>query len=282
MKTFDRLTLFFVTFLLLTTGATAQNLKPEEIIAKHLDAIGAKDKRDAVKSLMALGASEFESNVPVVKGGGKAVVVSDPNNLFFIISLNSKEYPFEKIGYFNGSPSLPFSTAGNRSLLGSFLSEHQKILSEGLYGGVASLRWPMWDFEKRKPRLTGGGTKKIDGRKLYMLDYVPSSGGSSEFSIKIYFDAENFNHVRTEYRYEVKPSDATFGQQNRRASAVAILTETFSDFKPVEGVVLPHYHRAELSNNGNSGAYQNIWGVKVAEYRVNQKLAPDFFTFDAK
>lgn len=82
---------------------------------------------------MALGASEFESNVPVVKGGGKAVVVSDPGNLFFIISLNSKEYPFEKIGYFDGKTSLPFTTAGSRSLLGSFLSDHQLMLSEGLH-----------------------------------------------------------------------------------------------------------------------------------------------------
>ena len=49
---------------------------------------------------MAVGISEFEAKVPLVKGGGKAIMVSDPNNLFFVMSLNSKEYPFEKVGYF--------------------------------------------------------------------------------------------------------------------------------------------------------------------------------------
>lgn len=260
----------------------AQNLKPEEIVAKHLDAIGKKGDRDALKSVMALGASEFESNVPVVKGGGRAVIVSNPDNLFFIISLNSKEYPFEKIGYFDGKTSLPFSTAGARSLLGSFISNQQMILSEGLFGGATSLRWPLLDMAKRKPKLSGGGTKKVNDKKAYVIDYNPSGGGSPEFTIKLYFDAESFNHIRTEYRYEVQPTDATFGQQNRRASSIVTLTENFSDFKSVEGITLPHYFKAELSNNGNSSMYMNSWGVKVAEFRLNQPLAPDFFTFDAK
>ena len=282
MKNIYRFTLCLIIVSTASFVALAQNLKPEEIIAKHLDAIGKKGDRDALTSVMALGASEFESSVPVVKGGGKAVVVSDPENLFFIISLNSKEYPFEKIGYFSGKSSLPFTTAGNRSLLGSFLADHQIILSEGLFGGATSMRWPLWDIAKTKPKLGGGGTKKVNDRKAYVIDYNPSGGGSPEFTVKLYFDAETFNHIRTEYRYEVQPTDATFGQQNRRASGIATLTENYSDFKSVEGITLPHYLRAELSNNGTTGMYKNIWGVKVAEYRLNQPLAPDFFTFDAK
>ncbi|MFT3744984.1 MAG: hypothetical protein QM785_11915 [Pyrinomonadaceae bacterium] len=282
MRNLQKLPLFLLIFTLASLSLMAQSMKPEEIVAKHLNAVGAKGDRDALKSIMALGASEFESNVPVVKGGGKAVVVSNPANLFFIISLNSKEYPFEKIGYFDGKTSLPFSTAGARSLLGSFLSNQQLILSEGLFTGVMSMRWPLWDISRSKPKLGGGGTKKVDDRKAYVIDYNPSGGGSPEFTIKLYFDAETFNHIRTEYRYEVQPTDATFGQQNRRASGVAILAETFSDFKTVEGITLPHTMRAELSNNGTSGMYKNIWGVKVAEYRLNQPLAADFFTFDAK
>ena len=46
--------------------------------------------------------------------------------------------------------------------------------------------------------------------------------------------------------------------------------------------MLPHYQRLDYMTNGNSGTYQNIWGVKVSEYRVNQPLQSDFFTFDAK
>ncbi|MEQ1606937.1 MAG: hypothetical protein ABL999_18895 [Pyrinomonadaceae bacterium] len=282
MKKISKFALCLIIFSTASIVAIAQNLKPEEIVAKHLEAFGKKADRDALKSVMALGASEFESNVPVVKGGGKAVVVSNPDNLFFVISLNSREYPFEKIGYFAGKANLPFITAGNRSMLGAFLSDHSIMLSEGLFGGATSMRWPLWDLEKKKPKLGGGGTKKVNDRKAYVINYDPSSGGSSEFTIKLYFDAETFNHIRTEYRYEVQPTEARFGQQNQRASGVAVLIENFSDFRSVDGFMLPHYFRAELSNNGNSGMYKNIWGVKVAEYRLNQALAADFFTFDPK
>lgn len=272
----------FVMFFAIPASLAAQSMKPEDIVAKHLASFGSAEKRASLKTIMALGASEFEATNPATKGGGRAVVVSDPNNLFFIMSLNSKEYPFEKIGYFNGQPSLPFVTAGTRSLLGAFLANHTSILSEGLYDGVLSLRWPLLDIQRTKPRLTGGGTKKVDDKKLYVLDYVPSGGGSSEFTIKLFFDQETFDHVRTEYRYEVMPTDATFGQQNRRAAATALLSESFSEFKSVDGLRLPHYHRVELVTNGNTGAFKNIWGVRVAEYRLNQALQPDFFTFDAK
>jgi hypothetical protein len=274
------LSLFYIALML--PAAAGQSLKPEEIISKHLDAVGPKEKRDAVKTMMVVGLSEFESRIPAVKGGGRAIVVSDPGNLFFVMSLNSREYPFEKIGYFAGKPNLPFTTAGNRSLLGSFISEHVKILSDGLYTGVMSLRWPLLDIDKRKPKLSGGGTKKVNERKAYVIDYSPSGGGAKDFTIKLFFDAETFYHIRTEYRYEVTSSDAVMGQQNRRASAIVTLTEDFSDFKSVDGLMMPHYQRAELLTNGNTGMHQNIWGVKVSEYRVNQALQPDFFTFDPK
>ncbi len=280
VRSFFIASVFIGIFALLAVDLRGQNLKPDEIVSRHLAAFGSPEKRAAAKTIMAIATSEFEAINPSVKGGGRAVVVSDPNNLWFVITLNSREYPFEKIGYFDGKPSLPFSTAGDRSLLGAYLANHSSILGEGLFGGVLSLRWPLFKLDSRKPRLMGGGTKKIDDRKLYVLDYVPSGGGSSEFTIKLYFDAETFNHVRTEYRFEVMPTDATFGQQNRRASAVAVLTETFSEFKAVDGLMLPHYHRAELSTNGNTGAHKNIWGVRVSEYRLNQALQPGFFTFD--
>ena len=168
-----------VTLAMLSGVVAAQNLKAEEIIAKHINSLGAKEKRDALKTIMAIGASEFESNVPVIKGGGRAVVVSNQNNFFSIISLNSREYPFEKIGFFDGKSSLPFTTAGNRSLLGAYLAEHQKILGDGLYSGVMSLRWPFRDEEGKRPRITGVSTKKVDDRKAYALDYMTSGGGSS-------------------------------------------------------------------------------------------------------
>jgi len=260
----------------------AQSLKPDEIVAKHIESIGKKEARDGIKTLMAVGQSEFVSLVPAIKGGGRAVVVSDPSNLYFILSLNSKEYPFEKIGYFDGKPSLPFATAGTRSLLGSFLSEHDKILSSGLFNGIMSRRWPLLNLEKARPVITSGGTKKFDGRKIYALNYFPSGDGSSEFTIRLYFDAETFHHVRTEYRRQIPPKTPGFGVANQIAYSTLVLTESFSDFRLIDGVTLPHIYRVEFVSNSNNSTYQSAWGIKVGRYVFNQKLTPDFFTFDTK
>ena len=218
----------------------AQDLKPDEIIAKHLEAIGKKELRDGIKTLIAAGASEFESRTPVIKGGGKAIVVSDATNLYFVLGLNSKEYPAEKVGYFNGKPSLPFISAGNRSLLGVFLNEHTKLLSDGLFTGSMSLTWILNDPEHRKARFKSAGTKKVDGNKLYAIDYSPAGGGSGEFSVRLFFDAW-FNHVRTEYKREIQQKQGTFGQANQQASARIELTEVFSDFRTIDGITLPHF-----------------------------------------
>jgi len=281
MKTVAVSAFFIFVSAFFSVPPAAQSLKAEEIVAKHLDSIGTKAKRDELKTLMALGYSEFESRFPIVKGGGRAIVVSDPKNLFFVITLNSREYPFEKIGYFNGKANLPFIAPGARSLLGLFIAEHEKILSEGLFGGSMSLRWPFFAAEK-KLWIKASGTKKIDGRKMLAIEYVPSSGASNEFRIKLFFDADTFNHVRSEYHREVVSGRVIFGQANQHANAVLTLTEEFSDFKTIDGFTLPHAYKVIFLSNSNTSANENRWGINVAEYRVNQKLLPDFFTFDTK
>lgn len=260
----------------------AQNLKPQEVIAKHLDAVGKKEARDGLKTLMAVGLSEFQSKLPTIKGGGKVVVVSNADNFFFLMSLNSKEYPYEKIGFFKDKISLPFVTSGARSPLGGFIAEHEKVLSDGLFGGVLSSRWALYDPEVRKARITSGGTKKIDDRKVHVLQYFTSDGGSTEFKIRLYFDAETFNHVRSEYYHEINPSQDRFGTLGRQAGLRLVLTEDFSDFKSVDGLTLPHSQKIKFLSSSNSGVFEYMWSIRVAQFRFNQKLAPDFFTFDAQ
>jgi hypothetical protein len=277
-----KLSLLFVLIALGFGAVIGQNMKPEEILAKHAESLGPKEKREALNTLMAIGLSEFETTSPAVKGGGRAIVVSNPKNLFFVISLNSREYPFDKIGYFDGKVNLPFVMAGSRSLLGAFINEHSKILSEGLFGGATSIRWPWFRDEALKMKLKGGGQKKINDRRVYVIDYDPGTGGTASFSMKLYFDAETFQHVRTEHRYELQSGTPKFGQQNNLASSIGTLTEDFADYKNVDGLMLPHRHRIEFVSNGGSGAYKSIWGVRVAEYRLNQPLEEGFFTFDPK
>ena len=275
---------FLILFLLIlgTRAASAQNLKPEEILAKHIEAIGAKERIDSVKNRLAVGLSEFESKLPSRKADGKAVIASESGNLMFLASFRSQEYPFEKIGFFSNKINLPWVTSGTRSPLGAFIADHEKILSSGLFTGTISSRWPLLDPQNKKGRVQSGGTKKVDGRKVYVLDYFPKGGGSTEFTIKVFFDSETFRHVRTEYRRQISSKQDTFGQLGRQADVKLTMTEEFGDYKTVDGLTLPYSYRINYLTNSNSGVYEYIWGINITQYHFNQKLDSNFFTFDTK
>ena len=274
---------FVVVFLLNLSAFSikAQDIKTEEIISKHLDSIGTKEKRDAVKNRLVGGMSEFESKFPNQKTAGKAVFVSEANDLFFVSSFNSKEYPFEKIGFFKGKQNLPYVTAGTRSPLGAFIADNNKILSDGLLTGSISQTWTLLNLQDQKGTLKSAGTKKIDGQETYVLSYFPK-GGSTEFSIKIFFDKQNFRHVRTEYRHTIAPKQETFGRLGAQTGVKISLIETFADFKNESGLTLPHSYKIQYLTDSNSGTYEYNWGFTISTYLFNQNLAPDFFTFEEK
>ncbi len=263
------------------TAGFGQDLKVDEVIAKHLDSIGTKEKLAGIKNRLVMGASFFESKLPSKKTGGKALIVSQGTNLYFIASFASKEYPFEKIGYFNDKISLPYVTSGNRSPLGAFIADHEKIVSDGIMTGSMSNTWILSNWQKGKFNIKSAGTKKIDGRKVYVLDYFPKGSGSGEFSIKMFFDAENFRHIRSEYRREISSKQDTFGQLGRQGGVRMRLTEDFADFKDTEGLMLPHSYKLNYQTDSNSGTYEYIWGINVTQYMFNRKLEDNFFTFEA-
>ena len=260
----------------------AQELKAEEAIAKHLDSIGTKEKRDEIKNRLVVGMSEFESKLPSRKTAGKAIFVSEANNLFFVSSFNSREYPFEKIGFFKGKVNLPFVTSGTRSPLGAFIADHSKILSDGLLTGSISGTWILLNLPEQKGVFKSAGTKKIDGRETYVLNYFPKGVGSSEFTVKLFFDSQTFRHVRTEYLHIIAPKQATFGVLGQEGGVKISLREDFGDFKNADGLTLPHSYKIHYETDSTSGTYVYDWGFKVSQYLFNQKLDPNFFSFDEK
>ena len=265
----------------IVAAAKAQDLKVEDIISKHIDSIGTKEKRDEVKTRMAIGTSDFESKLPSRKTAGKSVMVSDARNLFFITSFASREYGFEKIGFFAGNVSLPYVTAGTRSPLGAFINDHKSMLSDGLFTGSISAMWNLLNSPTAKAKLDSAGTKKIDGRKTYVLNYYPSSA-STEYTVRLHFDAQTFQHVRTEHRHQITAKTATFGVLGEQTGVEISLIEQFEDFRNENGLTLPHIYKIKYTTASNSGTYEYNWGVTISQYIFNQKLAPDFFTFDDK
>ncbi|MBV9217175.1 MAG: hypothetical protein JO053_13480 [Acidobacteria bacterium] len=261
----------------LTTPLIADDLKADEIFAKNLDSIAARETRVGLTNLIARANGLFET--PGIRGGGGAVMASDSKDLLFMMSFNSPQYPFERIGWFDAKVDIPFPPGGKRGLLGSFVQEHTGILDSGLFGGVMSARWALYGDDPVKAlKARSSGKKKVGDRNCYVVTVVPK-GGATQLTVKLYFDAENFQHLRTDYHLEVPAGNVTFGAQNQNANSVVELVETFSDFRDVNGFKLPFIYKADFTANSNATMARNTWTLNVIDYLINQKLKPDFFKF---
>lgn len=271
--------IIFVLALAAAQSIFAKDPTVEEIVKKHLESVGSADNLSKMTTMFTGGNVEFESKAPVIKGTGRAVIVSDPENFYFLMSFNSINYPFEKIGNFKGKVTLPFTVSGERSTLGDFLNEHQQIISENIFGGVLSMRWfrSINDIQKLKLRMTG--SRKIGNQQFWTIEAQSVSRGSSEFKTRLFFDQKTFQHVRSEFRREVRAGTILNGRRNAFSDGYLLLIEQFSDFKTNEGVTLPTKYTINFQTDSPGIAHENSWRVDLVGARFNQQLAPDFFVF---
>src|SRR5262245_32247422 len=119
----------------LASRAKDEKLKPEELIAKHLESIGSADKR-TVKSRTTAGNTQVVFRV----GGsgilnGKGNLLSEPNSVRLGLAYNAVEYPGEQIAFDGNKVSVGQVSPGVRSTLSNFLLENDVLLREGLLCG---------------------------------------------------------------------------------------------------------------------------------------------------
>jgi len=191
---------------------------------------------------------------------------------------STSNYPHEKIGYDGHDVSGSYVRPGIRSSLGDFLLGHRNIVKQGFWGGALSQAWLLLDPD-RKVKIEAGGTKKIGERQAYQLRCYPSG---SDLKITMYFDAETFQHVRTEYERSIS---AQMGS-NPEASATQgsethyKLTEDFADFKKEGGLTLPHTYKISLEILGRQGSFKASWDMALATFQFNQRIDPATFDVD--
>jgi hypothetical protein len=204
------------------------------------------------------------------------------------MELSSNDYPRERFG-FNGKDSrISYSRPGTRSTLGGFLYSNPVLLKDGLLGGTLFSSWTFLSNNSKKPKLSYEGVKKINGRDAYAIEYTPRGG--SDLDITLYFDAENFRHIRTEYNRTIAARqgasiDSSAGQSPERYR----LTEDFSDFRTVEGLTIPRVYSLSYSSSGVASlqlaqaANREIeWKFKVTNFTTNQDIDPRTFDIETK
>ena len=270
--------------LLLAASAksSAQKLKPEDVVTRHLESIGSAKERGAIKTRIISGTSQVVFHTtPIGQAVGRAVLASEGIKNLIGMSFPSPVYPREELGFNGNSFIAAYSTPGNRSSLGSFLMTHDLIFKQGLMGGTLSSAWPLLDLTARGAQLEYAGTRKMDNRTLHELKYMPHKG--SDLKISLFFDQQDFQHVRTEYERVIaaSTSDRSYVAGVTRETRYKMVEE-FSEFRKEGGLNLPHSYKIKLTIDSPSGTFLADWTISLTQFAFNQPIDPDSFSIISK
>jgi hypothetical protein len=283
---FSRLSIFAVLLVALSLvslrSSATDKLKPEDLVAKHLESIGTASARAAIVTRIIAGTSQVIFRTPPPgQAVGRAVLASQGLKNLVGMSFPSPVYPREELG-FNGNTFIAaYVTPGVRSSLGGFLMTNDLIFKQGLMGGTLSSAWPLLDLNARRPQLEYAGTRKVDDRTLHELKYQPRGG--SELQIRLFFDQENFRHVRTEYERVIAASTGTRAYANVQEREIRYkMVEEFSDFKKEGELNLPHTYKIKLAVDSQNGTFLADWVMTLTQFSFNQKIDPASFSISSE
>jgi len=254
----------------LFSPAAADDKKPsltaEEIINKHIEAIGGRDAISRFKTRIAIGTVKKE-NDPEAK---MAIMSELPNRVSAVFLFPSYDLKFS----YDGSnaalqPQLP-------PRYGPFANKYREMLASGLmFNGISLYNHILQSSEDIK--LQAKGTKKVRGRDAYVIEAKRSKGETT----RLYFDAQNFMWVRTDYgkahiSAEIKPFTNDPVAHGEDELTVDFYIET-SDFRDVEGVKLPFKFEQTVTvpilRQSKSGTISGV----ITEYRHNETIDPQMF-----
>lgn len=263
------------------SSAARENPKPEEIVLKHLEAIGPEESRSSVTSRIIVGTSRFSYRANGVgQTAGNAVLASDGSKSLIGMTFPESAYPYERLGFDGRKFTTGYIRPSIRTVLGDFLYSHSDIFEEGLIGGALNQAWPLLDVAARKPKLGYEGTRKVNGTEAYVLSYSPKNG--ADMKIRLYFDSATFQHLRSEYTLDIGPQMGTTDKTSvLQKSTRYQITEDFSDFKKESGLTLPHTYKLQLTIDNQGGVGQYSWTLTLAQYAFNRKIPTESFNVEA-
>ena len=257
---------------IVSTSLAQPKLRPEEIVSKHLDSIASAETRATLKSIIAAGKVTATFRAPgTAQLAGQVVMASEANKSIVAMIFENSKYSQEKFGFDGEEVTVSYVRPGMHSSLGDFLLTHKVVLKHGLAGGTLSTAWPLLGLTDKVAKLEYGGSKKIGNRQTYELKYLPRHG--SDLEIRLYFDAENFQHLRTEYARVITARlggniDASASQRQSRYKMI----EDFSDFKKVGALTLPHSYKFQLELDTTGGSYRAEWESTLLQFSFNEPI----------
>jgi hypothetical protein len=258
-----------------------QKLKASELLAKHQQALGAAETRKSVESLIITGTVVTTFREPGTgKIAGRSVLSSaGDKNLMGMVFDNLPDYPHEKFGFDGEDVSIAYVRPGVRSTFGDFLLTNKSVIKQGLLAGALSTAWPLFNDSGNSGKIEVGGTRRIGDRQAIEVKYFPKGG--SDLRVSLFFDAETFQHVRTEYTKVVASQmGATPELSARQTETRYKMVEEFSDFKKEHGLTLPHSYKITLEIRAQRGSFDAEWHITLTDFALNQPIDPNAFDVD--
>ncbi len=274
-------TLAVIAILVPRASIAGDKLKPEEIVARHLESIGTAEARAGIHSRIVGGKVVVAFSSPGTQQfTGQAVMASEGNKNLISMNFESANYAQENIGFDGENVSVGYARAGVRTNLGDLLWTYKPIVKSGLVGGTLSQSWPLLNEAGKNYKLEGGGTRKIEGRPAYEVRFIPRGG--SDMEIRLYFDAETFQHVRTEYMHTIIAQlggnvDSSAHQRTTRYR----MTEDFSGFQKEGALTLPHSYKISMELDATS-PFRAKWDLALEQFAFNEAIPPEMFKMTAK
>jgi hypothetical protein len=254
-------------------------MPPGDIIAHHLDAIGTPQARVGLRSLAIQGTLHFR----ILVGGGGGVTgswgrVSEERQSNFVMRFGTGDWRGEQFTYGGHRTSFAAATSSHRrSAFAQFVSAQDFIIKEGLLGGALSTGWALRNLDQNRPKLVSLGMKKVDGRTLSAVRYLPKS--SSDMEIILYFDPDNYRHVKTLYLVSLSANlGGEVTRSSRQQNIRYTIEERFGDFETIDGITMPRRYDLRYTQelqNGNTRAYD--WEMTADQVRENIPLDPANF-----
>ncbi|HEX7295641.1 MAG TPA: hypothetical protein VF251_07825 [Pyrinomonadaceae bacterium] len=263
-----------------------KKMLPSDVISKHLDSIGPAEQRARVTTTKLSGTCTL-----VVKEGGagqaegQALMASKGDMNMLQMTFTTGD-PAVWVKFDGTNATVSQFRPGRRTSLENFLAAYDVIFREGLLGGTLSKAWPFLHMESKNPKLDYAGLKKIDGKEVHALKYVPRHG--ADLKITLYFMANTFEHVRTEYEQTIYPSDQQrIGAPTREPGARGqpptnttprstptriTATEDFSNFRIEEGLNLPHKYKFQLSIQSDVRPALINWVLDLTQFSFNEPV----------
>ncbi|MBZ5681947.1 MAG: hypothetical protein LAO24_17755 [Acidobacteriia bacterium] len=259
--------------------SAAADMKPDEVIAKHLDSIGTAEARAAVKSRAVQGTLRFKI---VVGGGGETAgnwqLLSEQRKSRFVMKFGNDKWWGEQFVFDGDKASFSAATlSGKWSAFGGFVASQDSLVKEGLLGGELGTGWALQNIDRHRVKLDYIGLKKIDGRELQGIEYLSKANGA--MTIKLYFEPDTHHHVMTVYAVARAPVIAANDVANATQHEVRyIIEERFSDFQTDSGITLPRKYDLRFSQelqNGTNSVYD--WLMTADKIVENPNLDPANF-----